>query len=329
MMKILPLVVAALLVVGCSAGSDSNVPAPDAVSPTTTAATNADASAATTRGDAGGASDEAEPGSMAATGEPASEGKPAEDIAHAPATADNAAASSETANPAPDVIPAAARVPEGTWVEGENYFVLEPQQARLTVSDKVEVVEVFSYGCPACNSAQPWMRKLTAALPSWATMEHLPVSFRPDENFPLYQRAFYTAQAFGVARKAHNAMFEAIWKEGNTIGTYNMKTGRPKAKDNWPTIEDIAGFYAGYGVDPAQFVATSKSFAIDTAMKRADQMIKNWGVNSTPTLVIDGKYRYTARSAGSYQKMIDLTLWLIHKERRAMQAAATDSGETP
>ena len=47
---------------------------------------------------------------------------------------------------------------------GKHYFLVEPPQA--TASDKPEVVEVFSYACPACNMFQPTMRKLKAELPN-------------------------------------------------------------------------------------------------------------------------------------------------------------------
>lgn len=234
----------------------------------------------------------------------------------ASASADEAPAEQKQATTEPVVAPADT----GKWVAGTHYFVLQPQQPRLDESDKhtVEVVEVFSYGCPACSHAQPYMRKLAKSLPAGAVMEHLPVAFRPDENFPLYQRAFYTAQVFGVAEKAHDAMFDATWKTGETA-TYDTASGRPKPKAQWPDIGTMAKFYAQYGVDPQQFVATSQSFAVNMKMKRADQLVKSWQVDSTPSVVIDGKYRFTARSAGGYEQMIEMTQWLVQKERHDLQ----------
>lgn len=254
----------------------------------------------------------------------APEPAPAEEPA-APATLSAEAATAPAPAPAPPATTEAIVPPPvdtGKWVAGKHYFVIEPQQARVTQSDKVEVVEVFSYGCPACSYAQPFMLRLAKSLPDYAVMDFLPASFLPTENWPLYQRAWYTADAFGVAYEAHDAMFDAIWKGDRPLGTFDEASGRPKPRDKWPQIEDVAKFYAQYGVDPAQFVATSKSFTVNTRMKRADQLMKSWMVGETPTIVIDGRYRITGRSAGTYDQMIELTLWLAQKERNAMQTAA-------
>ena len=318
MHKIVPILLLSLLLAACGSGNNDSgaakVPAAAATSPVASASvaamTDAGPAPASTRV-------EASPSESAPA--PASSSQPAKaatstSSAPAPAEADKTAEVSDSKQ-----APAAAPADTGKWVEGENYFLLQPRQPRLSTSSKVQVVEVFSYGCPACFHSQPFMIKVAKSLPAYAEMDYLPVSFRPDENFPLYQRAFYTAQALGVARKAHDAMFDAVWKSGE-IGTYDLASGRPKPHDKWPGIQDIAKFYAGYGVDPKQFVATASSFAINTKMKRADQLIKNWQVNSTPTIVIDGKYRYTANSAGGFEQMLEMTQWLVQREHQAMQA---------
>jgi thiol:disulfide interchange protein DsbA len=49
-------------------------------------------------------------------------------------------------------------------------------------------------------------------------------------------------------------------------------------------------------------------------MKRADDLIKAYGVDSTPTLIVNGKYRYGPSTAGGYPQMVELTQWLISKE---------------
>jgi thiol:disulfide interchange protein DsbA len=58
----------------------------------------------------------------------------------------------------------------------------------------------------------------------------------------------------------------------------------------------------------------ANSFSINTQMKRADDMVKAYGVDSTPTIIVNGKYRFTASDAGGYAQSIELTKWLIAKE---------------
>lgn len=248
---------------------------------------------------------------------------PATANAPAPATTTAPTAAASTATPAAAATTAAAPPPaaapfvdDGKWVEGKDYFRIDPAQPKAVATDKIEVVEVFSYACPACNSFHIAMDQIEKSLPADAVVHYLPAAFRPDENWPLYQRAFYAAEALGVRAKTQDAMFDATWKTGETA-TYDLNTGRPKPKGAWPTIEDIAKFYGQYGAKPDEFVAAANSFSVNLEMKRADQQIIAWGVSSTPTIVVDGKWRADARSANGTQNLVDLTLYLVNQELAA------------
>jgi thiol:disulfide interchange protein DsbA len=258
------------------------------------------------------------PAQTSAPAAPASAAKPAAaSTAQAPAAASTAAATpapaaTTAAAPEKPSAPAEPFVDNGKWVEGKNYFTIEPQQPTGN-PDKIVVTEAFSYACPACNAFHSTADQIEKSLPSNAVMTYLPVSFRPDENFPLFQRAYFAAKALGVAEKAHDAMFDAVWKTGE-LASDDLTTGRPKPQSAWPTIDDVAKFYGKYGVDPKQFVAVANSFSINTQMKRADDMVKAYGVDGTPTIIINGKYRFTPGNAGGYAQSIELTKWLIAKE---------------
>lgn len=198
------------------------------------------------------------------------------------------------------------------WKAGENYFLIEPPQP--TDGDTIEVVEVFSYACPACNTFRPIAEDIRKALPEGATMSYLPASFRTDENWPVFQRGFLAARALGLVEETHEAMFDAIWS-GGPLAILDPATRRPK--NPMPSLEDVAAFYSKYGVSTEEFLATANSFAINTQMKRADARIKACGVDSTPSLVINGKYRVTGQSAGSWEKLKQLVLYLVEKEAAA------------
>lgn len=231
----------------------------------------------------------------------------------APAPAASAAAATgTTAAPAP-AKQASAFVEDPKWVQGKNYFLIEPAQPKVTNTDKIEVTEVFSYACPMCNNFHPMVEKLAASLPSDAVMAYLPVSFIPQENFPMFQRAYLTAQALGVADKANDAMYDAVWKS-KELSSERADGQGLKPMSDLPTIADAAKVYAKYGVDPKEFVAVANSFSINTQVKRADELVKNYGVEGTPTIVIDGKYRFDGRSAGGYAQMLELAQYLVAKE---------------
>lgn len=206
------------------------------------------------------------------------------------------------------------------WVEGKDYFAI-PNPQPTNQPGKVVVTEVFSFGCPACNQFQPFVDKLRAELPKDAVLEFLPASFIPTEDWPVLQRAYFTAKALGVdTPESHDAMFKAIWGPNGPLATYDMTTQRPKAMDKMPKIEDIAKFYAKFGAKPDEFAATASSFAVNLEMKRADQQIVAWGVTSTPTVVIDGKWRLDPSSAKGSQNMVEITLYLVNRELVAKKA---------
>jgi len=197
------------------------------------------------------------------------------------------------------------------WVAGTDYFVIDPP-VRSGVDGKIEVTEVFSYGCPACNFAHPFIDKIRKSLPANAVMTFVPASFKPNEDWPMFQRAYLAAQALGIADKSHNAMFDAVWKD-KSLAIMNPD-GRT-IKNPLPSIEDAAQFYAKFGVKAEDFIATANSFSINTKMKQADAYVRTSGTDSTPTIVVAGKYRLTFQSAGGdWNRMEQLILYLVKKE---------------
>jgi len=254
-----------------------------------------------------------------ASATPASAAAPAA-ASSASAAADTSTASSGNDNTSGGLTPAELAQARsiyqqgvGKWTEGTQYFRITPPQATADSTSKIEVLEVFSWGCPACNAYHKIIDNMRKALPSFTQMDFLPAAFIPTENWPVYQRAFFTAKAMGVARKSYDAIFDATWKSGE-LATYNLGGQGLKPHSDWPRIEDFARFYAKhYGVDAKQFVAVANSFSVNMKMKRADELIKAYGVTGTPTFIINGMYRFTPSSAGGVAQANELTQWLAAK----------------
>jgi protein dithiol oxidoreductase (disulfide-forming) len=206
-------------------------------------------------------------------------------------------------------VPAAA---DTQWVEGQHYFLVAPAQATHAPPGKVEVVEVFSYACPACNLFYPVIAQLKAALPKQAQLSYLPASWHPEEDWPTFQRAYFAAQALGLVERTHEALFDAIWKTGE-LATMDPATKLPKAF--MPTVVDVAKFYAQRtGLKPQAFLDAAHSFSVDARMRDADAQIRAYQVDATPTVIVDGKYRVTPRSAGDNESFIRLVKWLVTQQ---------------
>lgn len=198
------------------------------------------------------------------------------------------------------------------WVEGRNYFVIQPAQPTSVGPGKIEVTEVFSYACPACNMFHPLMDRLQESLPANVVVNYVPASFNPTEDWPMFQRAYYTALVLGLINKrTHDAMFDAVWKTGELSvivpGTNQLR--RPP-----PSIEDAARFYAQLtGVNPQTFISTANSFGVDSKIRQADQYVRDCLVQETPTIIVNGTYRVTNQAAGGFEQMVEVTKYLVNK----------------
>lgn len=197
------------------------------------------------------------------------------------------------------------------WVEGKHYVRLSQQQRTNVAPGKIEVLEVFSYGCPACNHFQPQAERLRHDLPPNAQMNLMPASWQKGEDWPMFQQAFFTAQVLGVAEKTHQAMFDAIWKTGELA----VVDSSNRLKNPLPSIEDAAQFYKRTaGVDPNKFLDVSKSFVVNMKMRAADSQIQAMEVPGTPTIVVNGKYRVIMDSMSSYDDLLNVVRYLVSLE---------------
>ena len=198
------------------------------------------------------------------------------------------------------------------WVPGEHYEVISPAVAPQVPAGKVEVTEVFSYACPYCFQAQPLVERIKASLPAYAQMTFVHASFIPSEGWPMFQRAYLTAKAMGIAEQTHEAMFEAIWKTGE-LPIVDPATQR--AVQTLPNLAAAARFYAHHaGIKEEDFIARSRQPDIDEAARQSDQRIKAFGIDGTPAFVVNGKYR-TGKAIRSADDMVRVINYLVALER--------------
>lgn len=183
------------------------------------------------------------------------------------------------------------------WQAGTSYQVIDPPQPTST-GNKVEVLEVFSYACPHCGHFQPYAETLKAGLPTNAQFVLMPADFHP--LWVTFARGFYTAKALGLVEATHQAMFDAIYRDHVPM----------------ESLDQIADFYAQHGADKAAFLSTAQSFVIDGDLAHAHAMEAKYGIDSTPTLIVNGKYRIVADSARDigFAQMVEIAQFLVAQE---------------
>jgi protein dithiol oxidoreductase (disulfide-forming) len=206
------------------------------------------------------------------------------------------------------------------WVEGTHYKRIESAPPPGTPAGKIAVTEVFSYGCPYCYQALPAINDLKKQVPADAVFNYLHASFVPSEAWPMFQRAYLTADAMGIAEKTHQAMFEAIWKTGE-LPLVDLATGRLKKPS--PTIADAARFYARAAkIREADFLKMASSPKIEALIKTSDDLVRAYQVPGTPALVVNGRYLIVSEAVGSYARISQLITFLVSQERARLKSAA-------
>ncbi|MCB1571734.1 MAG: thiol:disulfide interchange protein DsbA/DsbL [Xanthomonadales bacterium] len=181
---------------------------------------------------------------------------------------------------------------------GKNYFLIEPPQPTAS-GDKVEVLEVFSYACIHCAHFQPYADEIKAKLPAFAEFSYMPAIF--NDQWEAFARAYYTAQSLGLLDKTHQAMFDAVHRDHRPFRSF----------------DDIAAFYGEHGADVEKFKQIATSFEVESKLARSRSMVPKYGVDGTPTIIVDGKYRVTGASAGGYPQMVALVELLARKAHEA------------
>ena len=128
-----------------------------------------------------------------------------------------------------------------TWTEGVNYFAVQPPRPTSVPPGKVEVTEIFSYACPACNLFQPTIHKLKQSLPANAVLDYCAGLVQHGRRLADVPTGFPHGANLGIEQKAHDAMFDAVWKGG---GDLSILDSSRDFKTRMPTIEDAAKFYS-------------------------------------------------------------------------------------
>jgi len=201
----------------------------------------------------------------------------------------------------PAATPAAAPAPTGPApIAGVDYVEIANGQPFQPAAGKVEVAEVFGYTCPHCAHFEPVLQAWKQRQPADVSVVQVPAAF--GGYWLPYARAFYAAEALGVLPQSHDAMFNAI----------HVQRTLPVSAD--VTAEQIAPFYAQYGVDAKRFADTFNSFGVDAKINRAKQFAVKTRIEGTPSLVVNGKYTVAVDQQG-YDKMLNTVDWLVAKER--------------
>jgi len=181
---------------------------------------------------------------------------------------------------------------------GVNYKLLEPAQPTEVAPGKVEVVEVFWYACGHCYLLEPkletWER---SAKPAYVQLVRMPATW--NETLKTHARLFYTAELLGKLPQLHSDIFREINVKG----------------DRLDSPQSIQAYFLARGVSKADFEKAFSSFAVESKVRRADDMNRRYKITATPSFIVNGKYMTDVQMAGSEEKLFEVINALAAKER--------------
>ena len=181
---------------------------------------------------------------------------------------------------------------------GRDFLPLERPVATDVGAGKVEVIEFFWYSCPHCNAFEPTFAQWVKNAPKDVVVRRVPVAFR--EDFAPQQRLFYALEALDLLDKLHAKVFHAVHVERLPLNTDAM----------------ILSWTEKQGVDAKKFTEAYRSFGVASKVKRAVQLQNDFRVEGVPSLGVAGRYYTDGSIAGSMERALQVTEYLIGQARQ-------------
>ncbi|HYD34287.1 MAG TPA: thiol:disulfide interchange protein DsbA/DsbL [Methylophilaceae bacterium] len=165
---------------------------------------------------------------------------------------------------------------------------------------KIEVLELFWYGCPHCYHLEAPLSAWVKKLPADVTFKRIPGV--PRQDWAPMAKAYYTLEALGLVEKLHVPLFDAIHKQKSLNPT------NEKAAIDWIAKQG--------GLDHKKVAETFNSFSVNTKVMRAVQVFRASGATGVPALIIDGKYLTSSTMAGGNDEVIKTADYIIANVRK-------------
>jgi len=178
--------------------------------------------------------------------------------------------------------------------EGQHYTRMVPTQPTVGGADQIEVAEVFMYSCPHCYDLEAYMNQWEENKDPNIRLVRIPAVF--NQLAQLHAQLYFTEDYLTKSGKLQdqkgfrNMVFEEYHRRGNRLTSETS----------------IMRLFTRAGVSEDDFKRTWSSFEVNQAMRVAQDLARRYGITSVPMIVVNGKYRTDATSAGSYPKLLEV-----------------------
>ncbi|MEY3660730.1 MAG: thiol:disulfide interchange protein DsbA/DsbL [Pseudohongiellaceae bacterium] len=160
-------------------------------------------------------------------------------------------------------------------VEGVHYQPLPQPVPTEAAADKIEVRELFWYGCPECATLEPLLTQWRNGVTGDLVFVRMPVVW--NDLMALHARLFYTARALEAEDRLSQAAYRAVGEQQNPLRT----------------PEQIKALFLANGIAADAFEAAWSSEAVSTAVEAARARSGDYGSGKLPAVIVNGRFAIT------------------------------------
>lgn len=182
------------------------------------------------------------------------------------------------------------------YTAGKDYEIISTP-VRTSDPNKIEVTEVFWYGCGHCDNFRPVFARWKRTVSDDVKVQHSPAIWR--NSMKTHAKIYYTAKVLGLEDEIHPKVFDAIHNK----------------KQRMFNESEIYQLFKPFDISREKFDKTFDSFGVNSMVQQADSRARSYGIQGTPEIVVNGKYRISGSMTGSMPKMLEVAEFLIERER--------------
>lgn len=186
--------------------------------------------------------------------------------------------------------------------EGTHYTKLVPTQPTVGGADKIEVAEIFWYGCAHCYDFETYITRWLETKPANVRFVRIPAVWNP--LVKLHAQLYYTEEVLANNGKiADPEQFRAA-----VFAEYHRRRNR------LASVDAIQALFEKHGVSAEDFTSTWSSFEVSQKLRVAQDLARRYSISAVPAVVVNGKYRTGAGEAGGYPPLMELIDELVQSE---------------
>jgi protein dithiol oxidoreductase (disulfide-forming) len=185
----------------------------------------------------------------------------------------------------------------GAPKEGRDFIRLGAPVA-VPPGGKIDVIEFFWYGCPACNAFEPLLETWTKKIAADVSFRRVHVAFAAMQE--THAKMFFALEQMGALGPVHKKIFNHLHEQRKRLDKES----------------DVVAFMGANGVDPAKFTDAFRSFGVSNKVRLAKQLVDGYKIDGVPSMGVHGRWYTAPALAGGAVQALAVADYLVQVQRK-------------